>query len=350
MAEIILDSKAYKHNLNLIHSHINSHSKSNVEIAAVLKDNAYGHGLKEIATIAADYGIKSVFVKNYNEAIQIYEFFPQVTALYGMPQGDFSKNIAFVIHDKEHIYGPCHKAQNKLKVNVGIEVQETDQNQSELESFIQVILQKKLELIGVFSHNGYGDDLNSAFFHTQSNFAKLKQEVLHLSQKYGFAPPRFHSLSTSGAIRVASEGGITDDLVRIGIGAYGYLDVSFENPISDKLQKVASLYADRVSTRFLDKGERIGYSGCTTLESPQVVSTYDIGYGDGFFRVNENHKVYTTNGLQILPRSSMDCFSCFCDEPRICVFSDVTHLAKAFGTISYEILTHLSPSIKRTII
>ena len=348
MAEIILDSKAYKHNLNLIHSHINSHNKSNVELAAVLKDNAYGHGLKEIATIASDYGIKSVFVKNYNEAMQIYEFFPQVTALYGMPQGDFAKNIAFVIHDKEHISALPQGTKVELKVNVGMNRNGIEP--SELESFIQVILQKKLELIGVFSHNGYGDDLDSAFFHTQSNFAKLKQEVLHLSQKYGFAPPRFHSLSTSGAIRVASEGGITDDLVRIGIGAYGYLDVSFENPISDKLQKVASLYADRVSTRFLDKGERIGYSGCTALDSPQVVSTYDIGYGDGFFRVNENHKVYIANGLQILPRSSMDCFSCFCDEPRICVFSDVTHLAKAFGTISYEILTHLSPSIKRTII
>nr|WP_317404494.1 alanine racemase [uncultured Helicobacter sp.] len=348
MAEIILDSKAYKHNLNLISSHIGSHSSSNVELAAVLKDNAYGHGLKEIASIAAEYGIKSVFVKNHNEAMQVCELFPQVTALYGMPQGDFAKNIAFVIHDKEHISALPKGTKVELKVNAGMN--RNGIQPSELQSFIKDILQKGLELIGVFSHNGYGDDLDSAFFDTQSNFALIKQEVLHLSQKYGFAPPRFHSLSTSGAIRVASESGITDDLVRIGIGAYGYLDVSFKNPISAKLQKVASLYADRVSTRFLDKGERVGYSGCTTLESPQVISTYDIGYGDGFFRVSEHHKVHTANGLQILPRSSMDCFSCFCDEPRICVFKDVSELAKAFGTISYEILTHLSPSIKRTII
>ncbi|HCD73266.1 MAG TPA: alanine racemase, partial [Helicobacter sp.] len=64
----------------------------------------------------------------------------------------------------------------------------------------------------------------------------------------------------------------------------------------------------------------------------------------------EQHKVHTAKGYQILPRLSMDCFSCLCDEPRICVFDDVSELAKAFGTISYEILTHLSPSIKRTII
>lgn len=348
MSEIILDSKAYKHNLNLIHTHIKSHNKSNIELATVLKDNAYGHGLEQIARIAAEYGIKSVFVKNQNEAMQIYELFPQVTALYGMPQGDFAKNIAFVIHDREHISALPQGTKVELKVNAGMNRNGIEP--SELESFIKEILQKKLELIGVFSHNGYGDELDSAFFHTQQKFATIKQEVSYLSQKYGFALPRFHSLSTSGAIRVASEGGITDDLVRIGIGAYGYLDVSFENPISDKLQKVASLYADRISTRFLNKGERIGYGGCTTLESPQMISTYDIGYGDGFFRVGENHKVHTANGLQILPRSSMDCFSCFCDEPRICVFNDASKLAKAFGTISYEILTHLSPSIKRTII
>ncbi|WP_334088649.1 alanine racemase, partial [Helicobacter typhlonius] len=64
MAEITLSSNSYKHNFHLISSHIGS----NVELAAVLKDNAYGHGLEQISTLARECGIKSVFVKNYNEA------------------------------------------------------------------------------------------------------------------------------------------------------------------------------------------------------------------------------------------------------------------------------------------
>ena len=99
MSEIIIDSQSYKHNLNLISSHIGT----STELAIVLKDNAYGHGLEQISTLAREYGIKSVFVKNYAEAMQIKDDFPCITALYGMPQGTFPPHIAFVINHKEHI-------------------------------------------------------------------------------------------------------------------------------------------------------------------------------------------------------------------------------------------------------
>lgn len=344
MAEITLSSESYKHNFHLISSHIGT----DVEIAAVLKDNAYGHGLEQMSILARECGIKSVFVKNYNEALRVSEYFPHITALYGMPEGDFPQHIAFVINQKEHINLLPKGTKVELKVNAGMNRNGIELG--EIEDFITSLLARGLELVGVFSHNGYGDDIDEAFMHTQEKFADIKECVKVLAIKYGFALPRFHSLSSSGAIRMASERGISDDLVRIGIALYGYLDVAFSNPISPHLRKVAALYADRVSTRTLDAGARIGYSGCTTLEYPSRISTYDIGYGDGFFRVSERHKVYTAKGYQILPRSSMDCFSCLCDEPRICVFDDVSDIAKAFGTISYEILTHLSPSIKRTII
>ncbi|CUU39311.1 MULTISPECIES: alanine racemase [Helicobacter] len=344
MAEITLSSNSYKHNFHLISSHIGS----NVELAAVLKDNAYGHGLEQISTLARECGIKSVFVKNYNEALRVSAYFPHITALYGMPEGDFPPHIAFVINAREHIESLPKGTRVELKVNAGMNRNGIEAD--ELESYIVQILERGLNLVGVFSHNGYGDDIDDEFLHTQERFLEIKERTKALAQKYGFVVPRFHSLSSSGAVRVASEGKITDDLVRIGIALYGYLDTAFENPLNAKLQKVARLYADRVSTRILSAGARIGYSGCTTLEKESVISTYDIGYGDGFFRVSEQHKVHTAKGYQILPRLSMDCFSCLCDEPRICVFDDVSELAKAFGTISYEILTHLSPSIKRTII
>ncbi len=344
MAEITLSSVAYKHNFNIISSHIGA----DVGLAAVLKDNAYGHGLIQISNIAVECGIKNVFVKNYAEAMCVCEYFPHITVLYGMPQGDFPSHIAFVVNRKEHIYSLPKGTKVELKVNAGMN--RNGVKPEDVEAFIMLIMEYGLELVGVFCHNGYGDDIDMEFAHTQERFAIIKQEVKALAKKLGFEVPRFHSLSSSGAIRVAQDGKIEDDLVRIGIALYGYLDVAFSNPISSQLQRVATLYADRISTRHLRKGERIGYSGCTTLDSSHSVSTYDIGYGDGFFRVSERHKVYTAEGYQILPRSSMDCFSCICEDDRICVFNDVSAIAKAFGTISYEILTHLSPNIKRTVI
>lgn len=344
MAHITLSHKAYKHNFNLISSYIGS----NVEIAAVLKDNAYGHGLEQISAFARECGIQSVFVKNYSEALRVSEDFAHITALYGMPEGKFSPHIAFVVNQKEHIYALKKGTKVELKVNAGMNRNGVESK--ELEDFILAILKQGLELVGVFCHNGYGDEKDRAFYETQNTFASIKTHIKALSLKYGFKLPRFHSLSSSGAIALAGEGGISDDLVRIGIALYGYLDVAFANPISAQLQKVAALYADRVSTRYLKKGARIGYSGCTTLQDSSQISTYDIGYGDGFFRVSEDHKVYTAKGYQILPRSSMDCFSCLCSEPQICVFDDANVIARAFHTISYEVLTHLSPNLKRIII
>ena len=63
MAEILLDSDAFRHNLKLITQTIKQ------KPALVLKDNAYGHGLHEIANMAQEYGIKDVFVKNYAEIV-----------------------------------------------------------------------------------------------------------------------------------------------------------------------------------------------------------------------------------------------------------------------------------------
>jgi len=76
---------------------------------------------------------------------------------------------------------------------------------------------------------------------------------------------------------------------------------------------------------------------------------YD-GYGDGFFRTNERKKIKIKNNKEILGRISMDSFSLLGDDNIVCVFDDVTHIAKVHDTIDYEILTHLFPNIKREII
>lgn len=344
MAEILLDSNAYKHNLNLIASTI----KDKQKLALVLKDNAYGHGLEQISNLALNFGIKNVFVKNFTEALSIKDKFESITALYGGASGEIPKNIAMVINDKSQITPLPKGTKVELKVNIGMNRNGIESN--ELETFIDLILKQNLELFGIFAHNGYGDDLDSEFDKSVERFSYIKSYVKKIAESKGIATPRFHSLSSSGAIRVASCGEIGDDLVRIGIASYGYLDTAFANDISDKLKPVMSLWANRVSTRLLDKDSRIGYSGCTRLDSQKLVSTYDLGYGDGFFRINERKKLFTRDGLEILPRMSMDCFSAYGNADRICVFSDVRSFAKAFDTISYEILTHLSPMIKRTII
>lgn len=342
MAEILICSQSYKNNLDVICNHLQSKEK----LGIVLKDNAYGHGLEEMAKLCHHYGIKSVFVKNEIEAKKIKDLFEHITILYGSISKNPQKNFHPVIHAENHLEHIPSKTSIELKINIGMN--RNGINPNKLQSFIEKILHKKIELFGVFAHNGYGDDKEEDFLKSQAIFNQIKQEVTFLAQKKGFKLPRFHSLNSSGALRSDV---IEDDLVRIGIAAYGYLTTSFELEISKKLKPIASLWADRICTHHLKKGEKIGYSGITQLDCDSVVSTYDIGYGDGLFRFDGSEgKIFSADGFLLLPKSSMDCFSALSTQDRICVFDDARALAKIFHTIPYEILTNLSPFIKRTII
>jgi alanine racemase len=109
------------------------------------------------------------------------------------------------------------------------------------------------------------------------------------------------------------------------------------------------LYASRISTRHLRKAERIGYGGDFVASEPMTVSTYDIGYGDGWCRGNTFAPFITAEGLPILGRVSMDFISLKGEREEICLFDDAQSAAKQLGTISYEVMTALSGEIERVV-
>jgi len=71
MAYVTLDENHFLNNLDII----TKLAKTRDETALVLKDNAYGHGLLEIAGMAKEYGIKKAVVRTYEEAQRIEDFF-----------------------------------------------------------------------------------------------------------------------------------------------------------------------------------------------------------------------------------------------------------------------------------
>lgn len=111
-----------------------------------------------------------------------------------------------------------------------------------------------------------------------------------------------------------------------------------------------SLWATKLSTRTLKKGQSVGYGGKFTVSEDMTVSTYDIGYGDGFLRLNENDRYITPKGFKVLGRVSMDNLSINSDEKEVCLFDDVQELAKIHKTITYEITCSLKEHIKKEIL
>ena len=239
MAQLLIYRDRFKNNLDIIKNHISQNSKNNLSaenIGLVMKDNGYGHGIKQIAELAMKYGIKSVFVKNEFEALLVAGSFKHVTALYGCLSDSAPKNIYATIHKIEDIENLLPNRGVELKINSGMN--RNGISIEDIQKAVEAILKNRLNLVGVFTHNGYGDELDSDFENQQNRFREIRYKIEDMAKKLGFKPPRFHSLSTSGTLRSEN---IDDDLVRVGIGAYGYIESSFEIESAKNLTPIRTI-------------------------------------------------------------------------------------------------------------
>jgi len=341
MSKIVIKKENYFHNLELLAKKAGGKEK----LMAVIKDNAYGHGLKLMAQLANEFGITKAAVKTLDEALHVEQFFKEVLILADHPLSElFGKNISFAVHFFEFLKKFPQKSNIHLNIDTGMH--RNGVQMSELEDVLIYIKENSLNLRGIFTHFRSADDFNSELFWQQENWKKAKNESLLILKKLGMKRPLFHSCNSSALLRSAD--GIEDDFARCGIATYGYTHID-KNIATYDLLPVMSLYADRLSTRVLKKGQKVGYGGVYMTESDKIISTYDIGYGDGFFRYDGLGDLSIANGQKILGRVSMDSLCVEGDRDEICLFNDVTKLSTYFNTITYEILTKLMPWIKREI-
>lgn len=333
MAYITLNKNNFFNNLDTIANH----SKSKDKIAIVLKDNAYGHGLSEIASLACEYGIKKAVVRTQDEAQIIEDFFEYILVLGEIPNKPSSK-MRYTINDIESISKFPKDTLVELKVDSGMHRNGIAMNELH-EAFIQI---KKAGLIleAVFTHHRSADELTSEWFWQNDNFKKMKTEAKYLAEEFSFEPLRFHSANSASLFRTES---FDEDMARVGIAAYGCLEDS------EKLSPVLSIYADKISSRELKKGQRVGYGGTFVASEDCVVSNYDFGYGDGFLRSSSNNFI-TPDERQLVGRISMDNSSFIAKDETLLIFNDASQAAKSAGTMAYEVLTSLKASIKREIV
>lgn len=339
MAKIVLNKNNYFHNLKIITEHAGSKEK----VAVVLKDNAYGHGIIEIASLAKEYGIKQAVVRTSEEAKKVESYFEQILILADTIQATYSHTFHIVINSLEDIERLPINTNVQLKVDTGMHRNGIDKKT--LEEAIYRIYKRKLNLTGVLTHYRSADELTCEFFWQRLVFSEIKNEVMHICEKLFISIPKFHSANSSGLFRFKN---FDEDLVRAGIASYGYIGtgIIFKDI---KLKPVMSLWAKKIMTREIKKNQKVGYGGVFTAEKDMKISTYDIGYGDGFLRLNGKEEYLTPKGHKVLGRVSMDSMSIESEDDELCIFDDVTKLAEIQNTIPYEITTTLNPNLKKEI-
>jgi len=342
MAFITLNKAHLFHNLDLLCAKAGGKHK----VMAVLKDNAYGHGLESMASLVYAYGITKIAVKNLQEANIVFSMFDETLVLAEHPTcKELPTSVSLAVHSYEGLELLPPSTSLHLALDTGMH--RNGIKEDEIEKALKCILKKGLKLKGMFTHFRSSDELSSDFFWQRRVFEGAKAKTKILLQTLGLPPIAFHSHNSAGLLRSYGLG--SDDFARCGIALYGYTTL---NPLIARydLLPVLSLWAQRLSTRLLKKGERVGYGGAYEAVQDEIISTYDIGYGDGFFRFDGHEPVAMANGQKSKGKMSMDSFCLGGDANDVCLFNNANALAQQFNTINYEIITKLSPALKRIVL
>ena len=331
MAHIKISKANLFHNLDLIKAKVGSKQK----IAVVLKDNAYGHGIALIAKLVSEYGVRKAIVRTTQEALLIEPLFEDIVVLSEFSEYVQNEKISYTVNSLDKL-ATLKDINIELKFDTGMH--RNGLSESQIDEALAIIKTNSLNLKGIMTHFRSADELTSEHFWQKKQWQTIKERF----KKFDI---RVHSQNSSSTFR----DNFHEDFVRLGIALYGYLYLPYgvEFPV---LEPVMSLWGERIASRALRSGSRIGYGGDTTVWHDTVVSTYDVGYGDGFLRLSSEKSYTLPNGSKLIGRVSMDSISVESSEEQICIFDDANVLAELNDTNTYDILVKLSPLITRAII
>ena len=343
MAFIKINKQNFFHNL----SQFTLKTGSKESIGIVLKDNAYGHGLELMAQLSQEFGLTQAVVRTYAEAQTIKKYFKHILVLGDRAIVD--DICSFTLNSLDDINQAQKGSTVELKVDTGMH--RNGIAFKELEIALKLIKEKGLILKGVMTHNRSADELSSELFWQQKNFEKVVGVTMSHDKTMSHDNSnsnniRFHSFNSATSLRLPCD---NQEFIRLGIGAYGYSELPSIYETLD-LKPVLSLHAKKISTRTLQKGQRVGYGGTYVAEKEMTVSTYDLGYGDGWMRSSSLTPFVTADNLPILGRVSMDYVSLKSEKNEVCIFDNAQSSAKQLNTISYELMTQLHSSIERILI
>lgn len=209
---------------------------------------------------------------------------------------------------------------------------------------------------------GGGIDVKSLFSHFAGSDSQLFDDFTHLQlERYASAASALekglghkvikHILNTAGIERFTE---YQMDMVRLGIGLYGVSASGMEG-----LRNISTLKTTILQIQDVPAGDSIGYSRKTFVDRDSRIAIIPIGYADGFNRHFGNGKGSVLVNGHLCPVVGNVCMdACMVDVTdadaregdSVVIFGDdlpVSRLSEELGTIPYEILTSVSPRVKR---
>ncbi len=313
------------------------------ECAAVLKANAYGLGIDQVAPALSEAGCRTFFVATIDEGIGLRLLLPDATVfvLCGPHAGSETvlrhARLIPILNDPGQLERwQRHAPDMPVVLHLDTGMTRLGLCRKDLGKL------EKLQPALVISHLACADEPQHALNAQQRDTFSAMLSALPLRGRA--------SLSASSGIFLGSD--YHYDLVRPGAALYGLAPHPGENP----MQNPVSLKARILQVRTIDTPGTVGYGATFSTARKQRLATVGLGYADGFFRSLSNcgYGFLAGNRVPVVGRVSMD-LTVFdvSDVPESLCHSGAwidilgavqspDALAEQAGTIGYEVLTSLS--------
>lgn len=394
-AQLVVDLDAVANNAQFL-----QRKAPDSALLAVVKADAYGHGIEAVSRRLWDEGVRWFGVSHFDEALQLRSFFDsqgigvdeaRILTWLGPATADLGplldagldvsvSSLGQLQAVSQAVGQPADQAGKSarparihLKVDVGMG--RGGETQAELPQLVEAIEQAEaaglVELVGFWSHLPSSDDPDHTV--TDQQIAAF-EDSYQLLLAAGLAPQLRH-LSATGGVLWHPDAHF--DMVRPGLGLFGLtprpLELDTQEPGIQEaggLTPAARFETTIIQVKQLLPGQSVSYSQTWTATEPTWVGLLPLGYADGVPRALSNRGVFavqTQEGLlpaPILGRVCMDQIVIDLGvgpEPlakvgdRVILFGDpskghpsVEEWAQAADTINYEVVARLPHHIPRT--
>jgi alanine racemase len=344
-------------------------------VIAVVKADAYGHGGVPVARALVAGGCPRLAVATLAEAAALRQaaIAVPILALGGVHDaGEADDAVALgvtpVVHHAGHVELLARAAAERgrrLPVHVEIDTGMHRMGVSEVEApglLAQVAARPALALQGVYTHLARADEPDPGPTHEQlRRFAG----ALAAARELGVTPGLVHVANSAGLVTGEGLGSavVATAAVRLGILLYGVQPVPH---VAVSLEPAMTLRTRVAAVRRIGPGDPVGYAASWRAERSTQVATLPIGYADGVPWSLANRGEVLLNGERapIVGRVSMDFLTVDAGDAPVEVGDEavlfgvsesgetlaVEELARAAGTLSYELLVRVGARVPRIFI
>ena len=350
-----IDLGRLRRNLQLIRRDL----PRNVQLMAVVKDEAYGHGALDVARIALEEGAWGFGLSTLEEAAALRD--AGITApLLLLGERQEAELPWCVEHDLTVCVNEPHTVRklardaasaNKrvpvhVKIHTGMSRFGVRWDEA-LPLIEQICAEKSLLLEGVMTHFAQSDEIDKTFPNLQ--FSRFN-EVLKGMAARGIKVKYRHTCNSGGFLDLPQA---HLDMVRVGILLYGVFPSSVCRRIPG-IEPVMSVKARIAAIQKMKPGEVVGYGMRYTASSERRIAVLPIGYGDGFPRVrNQGGALIHGKRAPLIGGIAMDALMVdITDIPEAQMWDEavimgrqgneeisVHDMAKLKNSVSYDVLT-----------